>query len=102
MVPTYALATVKRLIREGQYLITVTASTTAFALGFDDEDIADCIVSHVTESDFHKTMPAAKAPGLMQDVYRARYSGKPIYIKVQVNADGKLVVISFKEDRGKS
>lgn len=42
-------------------------------------------------------MPAKKLAGLMQDVYRPRYLGVRMYVKVQVTGDKITVVISFKQ-----
>lgn len=66
----------------------------ALEMGFDDEDIHDCIVNDLEETHFYKTMPAEKNPALMQDVYHITYQGHRIYVKVQVNVFA--VVISFK------
>ncbi len=101
MPPTYNLAMVKRLTKEGKFVVTLRASMTAFGIGFDDADIVDCISNHVTFNHFYKTMPAAKRPGFMQDVYRVEYSGKRIYLKVQVDSEGRTVVVSFKADTSK-
>jgi hypothetical protein len=43
-------------------------------------------------------MPADKAPGLFQDVYKINFGGVPVYLKIQIGATGRAVVISFKED----
>lgn len=69
----------------------------AFAVGFDDEDICECIREHLDGTHFYKTMAAAKRPGLMQDVYRVTYRQQPVYLKVQI-VGAVAVVISFKAD----
>jgi hypothetical protein len=96
--PTYSLAEVRRLIDEKNYWITTSAMDGAFDLGFDDVDIIECIRDYLDESNFYKTMPAAKQAGLMQDVYRVAFKLVPIYVKLQISADQKAVVISFKQD----
>jgi hypothetical protein len=94
---SYELAEVRKLISEQQYTITVTALQDALSLGFDDQDICECIIEQLSETHLYKTMPAEKKPGLMQDVYRITYEGQPIYLKLQI-CDEKAVVISFKAD----
>ena len=88
-------------MREGRFVPTKSAGYTALALGFDDEDIGDCVCT-LDEGDFHKSMASVKQPGRTQDVYRTRYDGQDIYLKIDISEqpDGQLVVvISFKEDR---
>lgn len=98
--PTYELAEIRSLIAGGFYWITKSAMDGAFALGFDDQDIRDC-VGLLNETHFHKTMPSQKMVGLMQDVYGITYEQKPIYLKIQIRKARKdvcAVVISFKTD----
>lgn len=92
--PTYSLTLIKGLIRDSSWLLTGSARDTATALGFDDEDVSDCIVNHLEETHFYKTMQAETRRGLMQDVYYITYQGIRLYVKLQVNV--QAVVISFK------
>ena len=100
MAPSYDLERIQRLVSRGKYRITQSALRGAFALGFDDEDIFECVVHVVKRAHFYKTMPANKMPGLMQDVYRLAYCGRMVYLKLQVSRRGPAVVISFKQDTG--
>ncbi len=93
--PRYDLALIKGLIKDGSWSATVTAMDTAVELGFDEEDVCDCIVNHLEETHFYKTMESEKKPGLMQDVYRITYQNERLYIKLQVVVNA--VVVSFKE-----
>jgi hypothetical protein len=95
--PTYPLDRIKQLFQQDRWIVTTTALNSALELGLDDEDIFDCIVNHLSETHFCKTMPAEKKPGLMQDVYRVTYEKQGIYLKLQV-ANDWAVVISFKEE----
>jgi hypothetical protein len=95
--PTYPLDWIKQLLQQNRWIVTTTALSSALDLGLDDEDIFDCIVNHLNETHFCRTMPAQKKPGLMQDVYRITYKRQPIYLKLQV-ANDWAVVISFKEE----
>ena len=93
--PSFSLTLVKGLMKDGDWVLTVKAEDTAVELGFDDEDVYDCIVNHLEETHFYKTMESEKKAGLMQDVYHITYGGHRLYVKLQVNV--KAVVVSFKE-----
>ncbi len=95
----YTLEDVQRLVRRGDYRITVSARIGASDLYLDESDILDCVLL-LEKRHFYKTMPASKAPGLHQDVYRLRYQSRSIYLKLQVNRSGAAVVVSFKRDDG--
>ena len=98
MSASYSLQAVKQLVREGSYLITVTALESAALMGFDDESIVECVVELLSETHFYKTMPAILAPGFMQDVYKISFEGWRVYLKLQINRSRNAVIISFKED----
>jgi len=92
--PTYALTTIHTLIRSGHYRVTLSAKQGAQAMGMDTSDMEACVLG-LTATDFYKTMPAEKVLGLFQDVYRPRFQGWDVYLKLQITGDA--VVISFKE-----
>lgn len=93
--PTYPLAAIKGLFRQGDWVLTVSAEDTVVELGFDEEDVFDCVVNFLEESHFYKTMESKKKQGLMQDVYYITYQEYRLYVKLQINV--KAVVVSFKE-----
>lgn len=80
--------------------MTLTALAGAAELGLDESDVVECVL-RIAPTDFYKSMPAIKAAGLHQDVYRTRYGDDLIYVKVQLvpraNPGGFAVVIQFKE-----
>ena len=94
--PTYPLALVKGLMKEGDWVLTSAALDAAVELGFDEEDVYDCVVNELQETHFYKTMASEKKHGLMQDVYYITYQARRLYVKLQVKV--KAVVVSFKED----
>ena len=96
--PYYDLAEIKQLLLVGQYRITNSAKVSALSLGFEDEDIIECILNFLDGSHFYKSMPSALVPGLWQDVYRLTYSDHRLYLKLQIGLTNQAVVISFKED----
>jgi len=98
--PTYDLAEIQASASRGQCFITDYALNGAFEIGFDYQDIYDC-VGLLNETHFYKTMPSQKIIGLMQDVYRITYEQKAVYLKLQIGKNRKdvsAVVISFKAD----
>ncbi len=95
---TYPLQKIQKLVAGGHFHITRSSLDGAFGLGFDDQDIVECICDYLDGAHFYKTMSARKRPGLMQDVYRVTYQGKPIYLKLQI-VSGNVTVISFKADK---
>lgn len=96
MSPTYSLSEIQRLMKEGSYLITERSQLEAFDLfRFTESKIVGEVLKLKT-SDFKKTMPALKKPGLFQDVYMKSIGEKKAYIKLQI-ANENAVVISFHE-----
>jgi hypothetical protein len=94
--PSYDIGLVKGLMVDGSWRITLSAEDTALEMGFDVDDVYDCIVNHLSDTHFYKTMEAEKKPGLMQDVYRITYQDQHVYLKLQICGD--VVVVSFKEE----
>lgn len=95
--PRYPLDAIKRGIARGCYAITRSAAQGAAELYLDEDDILNCILG-LQESHFFKTMASVRRPGMGQDVYRSRYAGFAVYLKLQVNREGWAVVVSFKQD----
>ena len=93
----YHLADVQNLVAQGRFHLTTTARLDALNLGFDHEDVRACI-QELRDSHFYKSMPADKAPGLWQDVYKITFEGIRIYLKLQITGSRTAVAISFKED----
>ena len=96
----YRLSEIQALVFQGSYHVTATARQGALEIGFDAEDVRDCVLA-LSDSHFYKYMFAEKVPGLYQDVYKIRYESVRVYLKLQINFDRNAVVISFKEDTGR-
>jgi hypothetical protein len=92
--PSCPLALIKGLMADGAWVLRTSALDSALELGFDVEDVYDCIVVHLQDSHFYKTMESEKKKGLMQDVYYITYQDQRLYVKLQVNV--QAVVFSFK------
>ena len=97
--PHYPLGDVKKGVGAGRYWITRQAGADAAKASLDESEIKECVLA-LTDQDFYKTMPSRKFPGMNQDVYRCRYAGLALYVKLQVGRGGEAVVISFKLDEG--
>jgi hypothetical protein len=95
--PTYPLEGIQTAARDGRYVVTRRAAGDAASFLFDEDDIRQCVLG-LAHRDFYKTMASRRIKGLWQDVYRCRYLGIAIYTKLQMTADGRAVVISFKRD----
>lgn len=95
--PTYPLEDVKALVSSGSWVITTSAVQGARGLGLGRADIQECILE-LQPSCFHKTMASRTLPGTFQDVYKTRFGGHHIYLKVQIGTGGIAVTISFKRD----
>jgi len=93
--PSYPLALIKGLMADGAWILRTSALDSALELGFDVDDVYDCIVVHLEDSHFYKTMESEKKKGLMQDVYYITCQDQRLYVKLQVNV--QAVVVSFKE-----
>ncbi len=98
MQPSYPLDQIKGLLQQKSFRVTEIALQGAMLMNFVDEDIIECIMTSLSDTHFYKTMPAERIPGLMQDVYKIRYEGKRVYLKLQISKSGHAVVIAFKED----
>jgi hypothetical protein len=96
--PTYPLEQIKELFQQRNFRITETALQGAAMMNLLYEAIIDCVTTCLGDSHFYKTIPAERVPGLMQDVYKIRYEGERIYLKLQISKSGHAVVIAFKAD----
>jgi motility quorum-sensing regulator / GCU-specific mRNA interferase toxin len=87
-----AFAGVSRLNR------TMTAADGADDLGMDEQTVVDVIAS-LTAADFDKSMPSEVNPAIWQDVYKPVIDGRELYVKFTLDAQGELLLISFKENQ---
>lgn len=95
--PTYELQKVQWLVGQGplSYKISSAAMMGGKKLAIDRHAIVDVVLSLETDH-FYKTMEAKLFPGLWQDVYHLQVGGVELYIKLQIDDDGRAVVIQFK------
>jgi motility quorum-sensing regulator/GCU-specific mRNA interferase toxin len=76
---------------------TMTAAEGAEDLGMDEQTVGDVIAS-LTARDFDKSMPSDINPAIWQDVYKPVIEGRELYVKFTLDMQGKLLLISFKEN----
>ncbi len=97
--PTYDLARLKELVRTGHKRVTGIAVQGAYSAGLEPSDIVPCVLA-LEQSCFYKSMEAEKRAGFFQDVYRPRYKGVDLYVKLQMETNSRgdcAVIIQFKE-----
>lgn len=96
--PIYDLCEIQRLLTDPRTgIVTGTAYYNAVGLGYAGKEEIIAVVKKIVSTDFYKSMEAEKRPGLWQDVYRVSDREILLYVKLQLTADGKGVVIQFKE-----
>jgi hypothetical protein len=76
--PTHDLEAVKNAVEARKMIVTSKVLRAASDVLCDRTEIESCILELVPAC-FTKTMPSKKRPGRMQDVYKTRYEGFPIY-----------------------
>jgi motility quorum-sensing regulator/GCU-specific mRNA interferase toxin len=54
-------------------------------------------IQGLSSSDFDKSMTSMADHGIWQDVYKPKVGGRKLYVKFTLNAQGALLLISFKE-----
>lgn len=95
--PTYDLQELQRLIGQGPISSSVTkvAQEGAAEFRWDRADIVEAVLE-LAGQHFYKSMESERMPGFWQDVYHLEFRGVPLYIKLQMAADGRAFVVQFK------
>jgi motility quorum-sensing regulator / GCU-specific mRNA interferase toxin len=98
MAPQYPLEDVKAAFADVTRLNrTLTAAEGAEHLWMDERDVVD-VIDGLTLADFDKSMPSKANPEILQDVYKPMVNGRELYVKFTLDAQGQLLLISFKEN----
>ena len=96
--PRYSLARIKAAFADAARLNrTLSAAEGAEELGMDGQAVVDVIAS-LTAEDFEKSMPSDRDPAIRQDVYKPVVDSRELYVKFTLDAQGGLLLISFKEN----
>lgn len=99
---THDLATIQELVSRMRYRVYENPAEYT-ALGLSETDLREA-VARLTPAHAQKTMPSSRLPGAMQDVYRIRYGGTPLYIKFDLRRDPRTreprlaIILSFNRD----
>ncbi len=75
----------------------MTATGGAEDLGMDEWAVVDAIAG-LTDADFDKSMLSERDPSVWQDVYKTVAAARELYVKFTLDAQGDLLLISFKEN----
>ena len=62
----------------------------------DDHEVVE-VIRGLRAQDFEKSMPSDVDPTIWQDVYKPVIDGRELYVKFTRDAQGGLLLISFKE-----
>jgi motility quorum-sensing regulator / GCU-specific mRNA interferase toxin len=95
--PDYDLAQVKNAFADPKRINrTYSAKQGAETLGMDDDAVIG-VIQGLSSSDFDKSMTSIVNHRVWQDVYKPSVSGRTLYVKFTLDAQGSLLLISFKE-----
>ena len=75
----------------------MSAAEGAEALGMNEEAVVD-VIARLSAQDFDKSMRSDLDPAIRQDVYKPVIDGRELYLKFTRDAQGGLLLISFKEN----
>ncbi len=95
--PHYALMNIKAAFANPATLNrSFVSKQGADALGMDDVAVV-ATMQALTAADFEKSMTSYGDHRVWQDVYRLKAAGTELYVKVTLDAQQALFLISFKE-----
>ena len=96
--PAYPLRQIKAAFADPARLNrTMSAAEGAEALGMNEEAVVD-VIARLSAQDFDKSMRSDLDPAIRQDVYKPVIDGRELYLKFTRDAQGGLLLISFKEN----
>lgn len=90
----YDLESIKKLIAQKRYVVTLSARQSYTALGFNDDEVLD-VINKLTPKHLYKSMTSHHNHTIWHDVYHSQHETIKLYIKLQINDNA--IVISFKE-----
>lgn len=96
--PTFSLEAIKKLLADpSTRIVRKRDRAEAASLGYADDNEMVARVNLLRHEEFDKTDESDKKPGLWFDVYKtSEGNGTALYIKLQLDYDGKGVIVSFK------
>jgi motility quorum-sensing regulator/GCU-specific mRNA interferase toxin len=95
--PHYELAKIKAEFANADRLNrTYSSQQGADELDMDDVSVV-AVIQRLSSSDFDKSMTSMADYRIWQDVYKPRVGDQTLYVKFTLDAQGALLLISFKE-----
>ncbi len=76
----------------------MSAAEGAEQLDMNEQTVVD-VIAGLTAQDFDKSMPSDFDPTSRQDVYKPVGGGRELYVKFTRDAQGELLLISFKDNK---
>jgi motility quorum-sensing regulator / GCU-specific mRNA interferase toxin len=96
--PRYPLGTIKAAFADPTRINrTMSAAEGAEQLDMNEQTVVD-VIAGLTAQDFDKSMPSDFDPTIRQDVYKPVVGGRELYVKFTRDAQGELLLISFKDN----
>jgi motility quorum-sensing regulator / GCU-specific mRNA interferase toxin len=95
--PTYSLSQVKQLVEAENYSLIEKATITATKLGYSKTQVGDLVLS-LSSMNFYKSTNEFRSHRIWQDVYKVNDRNLYVYIKLKVDSEPRVWVMSFKQD----
>jgi hypothetical protein len=97
--PKYSLERIQQLVAVGSRCVHVTKSALAGARGLylTLDDIVECVLG-LTEDGYEQTLASTEVPDTFQDVYKPRFHGFEIYLKMRMIENREALIVSFKRN----
>lgn len=94
------LGKLRTLVRDGRFELTLRVQRYVVAQGWDGETVAEWLCA-LKAVDLYKCTPDPRRPGSHLCVYRPQLDGQRLYIKITLDGDGDLLILTFCRDGAK-
>lgn len=93
--PRYGLDEVAAAFGDDRFEVPARVARHLRSCGWDRTFVRECVIALEVEA-FHKTVPHRSRNGIWLDVYRPRFRGERMYVKLTAHErDGWFLVLSF-------
>jgi hypothetical protein len=93
--PHYPLEDVTAAFVDGRFEVPVRVARHLRSCGWDRAFVCECVLSLKVEA-LHKSVPHRSRDGVWLDVYRPRFGGERMYLKLTAHErEGWFLVLSF-------
>ena len=97
MTQRFGLSICRNLVRDGRFALTRRVQRYVSAQSWDIDMVAECLCA-LRSADLYKIAPDPHRSDSRLYVYRPRIHGQRLYIKVTLDGDGDLLILSFCRD----